>query len=88
MLAGPRTPTSPAIVGGMTSHITGTHHRKVIRQFLEVAEHGDFCNMRVTLLGQPVVLHDRTGLVTPHRNLNGELDADDLAAQVWPIGLD
>lgn len=69
----------------MTEHIAGTSVDAVTKQVIGIARGGDFRALRTTLLGQPGVLHDRPGIITPHRRISGELDADDLAAQVWAI---
>lgn len=72
----------------MTRHLTGTRVPTVAREAIRIARGGDFRAMRITLFGQPGVLHDRIGIVTPHRNSRGEVDAVELRAQVHAIAFD
>ena len=65
--------------------ISGTHRDTVIRRVLRLARDGDHRARRVTLLGQPGAVPNRVGIVSPHRDADGELDAADLVAQVYAI---
>lgn len=53
----------------------------LIRAAVTDAQAGDFRARRVTI-------GPRAGIVTPHADPDGDLDADDLAAQIWALAND
>ena len=58
--------------------LTGARYDDVTTAALRAALAGDWRARRVTVA-------TRTGIITPHRDPDGHLDRDDLAAQVWAI---
>ncbi|MEW1939397.1 hypothetical protein ACIQCV_15770 [Dietzia maris] len=58
-----------------------TNLRELMRATVALARSGDHRARRVTI-------GPRSGIVTPHTDTAGNLDAADLAAQVWAIGHD
>ncbi len=61
--------------------LTSTSVETLTRAVLAAARDGDRRARTVTVSG-------RTGIVTPHEDAEGNLDADDLAAQVWAFAHD
>ncbi|MFJ5872818.1 hypothetical protein ACIQD2_16930 [Dietzia maris] len=61
-----------------TAPITGTRYDNVVHDALAVAQAGDYRARHVTVAS-------RTGIVTPHRDENGQLDRNDLAAQIYAL---
>lgn len=61
-----------------TAPIAGTRYDDVTREALTVALGGDYRARRVSI-------GPRSGIVTPHRDDNDELDRNDLAAQIYAI---
>lgn len=61
-----------------TAPIIGSRYDHVVREGLATAEAGDYRARRVAV-------GPRGGIVTPHRDKHGQLDRDDLAAQVYAI---
>lgn len=58
-----------------------TNLRELMRNTVALARAGDHRARRITI-------GPRSGIVTPHTDTDGNLDAADLAAQVWAIGHD
>lgn len=58
-----------------------TRLRDLIYQAVTLARAGDHRARQITI-------GPRSGIITPHTDDQGNLDADDLAAQVWSIGHD
>lgn len=77
-----------ATLASMTRHITGTRIPTVTRQVIDLVRGGDDRPVLITLLGRPGLLHDRPGIVTPHRDAHGELDVADISAQVFAVAFD
>lgn len=73
----------PCHSGRMTTAepLRSTNLRELMRDTVNLARAGDHRARRVTI-------GPRSGIVTPHHSPDGELDAADLAAQVWAIGHD
>lgn len=68
-----------ATIAGMnTAPITGTRYDDVVHDALAVAQAGDYRARHVTV-------GSRAGIVTPHRDENGQLDRNDLAAQIYAL---
>lgn len=61
--------------------LRSTSLRELMRLAVNLARDGDHRARRVTI-------GPRSGIVTPHTDDGGNLDAADLAAQVWAIGHD
>lgn len=61
--------------------LTATNLRELMHDAVALARAGDHRARRITI-------GPRSGVITPHADAQGNLDADDLAAQVWAIGHD
>lgn len=61
--------------------LQSTNLRDLMHATVTLARSGDHRARRITI-------GPRSGIVTPHTDTNGTLDADDLAAQVWALGHD
>lgn len=71
-----------ATIAGMnTAPITGTRYGVVVHDALAAVQAGDFRARHVSV-------GSRAGIVTPHRDDRGQLDRDDLAAQIYAIAHD
>lgn len=77
-----------AILECMTNHISGPDLPAVTARVIDLARTGDHRAVLVTMTGQPGVLHDRAGVVTPNLDAHGRLDEADLAAQVNAVSFE
>ncbi|MCT1435643.1 hypothetical protein M3G57_17780, partial [Dietzia maris] len=66
------------IAGMDTAPITGARYDDVVLDALSVAHAGDY-------RAQHVTIGPKKGIVTPHRDENGQLDRNDLAAQIYAL---
>lgn len=61
--------------------LSATSLRELMSAAVRLARSGDHRARWVTI-------GPRSGIVTPHTDADGNLDADDLAAQIWALGHD
>ena len=73
-------PPHSGILTSMDTPLTGTIDQ-VTDQALKLARAGDH-------RARPAHINGKRGILTPHTTSDGQLDADDLAAQVWSLGHD
>lgn len=76
----PREPQRRANLSVMdtAAPITGTNYYDVTRDALAVAQDGDYRARRIAV-------GSRAGIVTPQRTAAGQLDRNDLAAQIYAL---
>ena len=71
-----------ATISGMSAHpIHGTRYDDVVQAALDAAEAGDYRARHVSI-------GPRGRVINPHRDEHGQLDRDDLAAQIYATAHD